>query len=149
VSSRIVTPTEQALAESADLTNADLVASMIEGVRFAEHSCIAGLGICSECTKMLLGVVDGLTVNPRPPSPTTGWASPNAAWKPPARSWAHIDAEPTARAPMAHAPLASRTVGDSALTVTEGRRFLTERGGILAHSAHSVGHRVRTDRRFI
>ncbi|CAA9224175.1 MAG: Mobile element protein [uncultured Acidimicrobiales bacterium] len=65
VSRRFVTATETALAElmSADLSGLDLVALMVDGVRFAEHTCIVALGITAEGTKVPLGVVEGSTEN--------------------------------------------------------------------------------------
>jgi len=65
VSRRFVTATEQALAElmSADLAGLDLVALMVDGVRFAEHTCIVALGITTDGTKLPLGVVEGSTEN--------------------------------------------------------------------------------------
>jgi putative transposase len=65
VSRRFVTATEKALTElmAADLSAVDLVALMIDGVRFAEHTCIVALGISGDGTKVPLGVVEGSTEN--------------------------------------------------------------------------------------
>ena len=65
MSRRFVTATEKALAElmTADLSAVDLVALMIDGVRFAEHTCIVALGITTDGTKLPLGVVEGSTEN--------------------------------------------------------------------------------------
>ena len=65
VSRRFVTATERALAElmAADLTSIDLVALMVDGIRFAEHTCIVALGITGDGTKVPLGVVEGSTEN--------------------------------------------------------------------------------------
>ena len=45
--------TESALAElmSADLSELDLVAIMVDGVHFAQHLCVVALGIDIEGTK--------------------------------------------------------------------------------------------------
>lgn len=65
VSRRFVAMTEQALDEmmSADLTQLDLVALMIDGVHFAEHLCVVALGISVDGTKIPLGLVEGSTEN--------------------------------------------------------------------------------------
>ncbi len=57
--------TETALAEmlAADLSGLDLVALMIDGVHFADHLCVAALGIGIDGTKHPLGVVEGDTEN--------------------------------------------------------------------------------------
>jgi putative transposase len=65
ISRRFVAAAETALAElmAADLTRTDLVAVMIDGVRFASHTCIVALGITIDGTKVPLGVVEGSTEN--------------------------------------------------------------------------------------
>lgn len=65
VSRRFVAMTERALAEmmSADLSELELVALMIDGVNFAEHLCVVALGITIDGTKVPLGVVEGSTEN--------------------------------------------------------------------------------------
>jgi putative transposase len=65
VSRRFVAMTERALDElmSADLSELDLVALMIDGVHFAEHLCVVALGISIDGTKIPLGVVEGSTEN--------------------------------------------------------------------------------------
>jgi transposase-like protein len=65
VSRRFVAMTERALGEmmSADLTELDPVALMIDGVHFAEHLCVVALGITIDGTKIPLGLVEGSTEN--------------------------------------------------------------------------------------
>ncbi len=65
VSRRFVAMTETALAEllSADLSGLDLVASMIDGVHFAESCCIVALGIDIDGNKHPLALVEGSTEN--------------------------------------------------------------------------------------
>src|SRR5918998_2249475 len=65
VSRRFVTETETALAEllAADLSGLDLVALMVDGVRFGEHTCVVALGIDIEGTKHPLALVEGSTEN--------------------------------------------------------------------------------------
>ena len=65
VSRRFVTATETALAEllSADLSGLDLVALMVDGVRFAEHCCVVALGIDIDGVKHPLSLVEGSTEN--------------------------------------------------------------------------------------
>jgi putative transposase len=65
VSRRFVAATETALADmlAADLSGLDLVALMIDGVRFADHLCVVALGIGIDGTKHPLGVVEGDTEN--------------------------------------------------------------------------------------
>lgn len=48
---------------NADLTELDLVALMIDGVHFAEHTGVVALGIGIDGTKHPLGVVEGSTEN--------------------------------------------------------------------------------------
>ena len=57
--------TETALAEmlTADLTELDLVALMIDGVHFADHLCVVALGIGIDGTKHPIGVAEGDTEN--------------------------------------------------------------------------------------
>ncbi len=65
VSRRFVARTETALGElmAADLSDLDVVALMIDGVHFAGHCCVVGLGIGIDGTKHPLGVVEGDTEN--------------------------------------------------------------------------------------
>ncbi len=65
VSRRFVTQTETALAEllSADLSGLDLVALMVDGVHFGEHTCVVALGIDIDGTKHPLSLVEGSTEN--------------------------------------------------------------------------------------
>src|SRR3954466_14114853 len=65
VSRRFVAATETALAElmAADLTGTDMVALMIDGVRFGAHTCIVALAISIDGTKVPLGLVEGSTEN--------------------------------------------------------------------------------------
>ena len=65
VSRRFVAQTETALAEllSADLSGLDLVAFMVDGVHFGEHTCVVALGIDIDGTKHPLSLVEGSTEN--------------------------------------------------------------------------------------
>src|SRR5512133_4118814 len=65
VSRRFVAMTQVALAEllAADLSGLDLVCLMIDGVHFAEHTCVVALGIDIEGTKHPLALVEGSTEN--------------------------------------------------------------------------------------
>src|SRR5436190_23974103 len=65
VSRRFVARTETALADllSADLTGLDLVAFMVDGVHFGEHTCVVALGIAIDGTKHPLAVEEGSTEN--------------------------------------------------------------------------------------
>jgi putative transposase len=65
VSRRFVAATETALAQllSADLSGLDLVALMVDGVRFGEHCCVVALGIGIDGTKHPLALVEGSTEN--------------------------------------------------------------------------------------
>jgi putative transposase len=65
VSRRFVAATETALAEllTADLSKLDLVALMVDGVHFSEHTCVVALGIGIEGTKHPLSLVEGSTEN--------------------------------------------------------------------------------------
>jgi putative transposase len=65
VSRRFVAATEHALAEllAADLSELDLVALMVDGVRVAEHCCVVALGITGDGTKVPLGLAEGATEN--------------------------------------------------------------------------------------
>ena len=65
ISRRFVAGTEKALAElmSADLSQLDLAAVMIDGVHFAEHCCVVALGIGVDGTKHPLALVEGSTEN--------------------------------------------------------------------------------------
>src|SRR6516225_1265877 len=65
LSRRFVAATETALAElmSRRLDDLDLVALMIDGVHFGEHTCVVALGIGIDGTKHPLGVEEGSTEN--------------------------------------------------------------------------------------
>ena len=65
VSRRFVAQTETALAAllSADLSGLDLVAFMVDGVHFGEHTCVVALGIDIDGTKHPLSLVEGSTEN--------------------------------------------------------------------------------------
>jgi putative transposase len=64
-SRRFVAQTETALAEllAADLSGLDLVAMMVDGVHFGEHTCVVALGIGIDGTKHPLSLVEGSTEN--------------------------------------------------------------------------------------
>ena len=65
VSRKFVAMTEHALVDllTADLSDLDLVAIMIDGVHFADHLCVVALGIDIEGTKHPLALVEGSTEN--------------------------------------------------------------------------------------
>ncbi len=65
VSRRFVAATETALSEllAADLSELDLVAFMVDGVAFGEHTCVVALGIGIDGTKHPLSLVEGSTEN--------------------------------------------------------------------------------------
>ena len=65
VSRRFVAATETALAQllAADLSGLDLVALMVDGVHFGEHTCVVALGIGIDGTKHPLSLVEGSTEN--------------------------------------------------------------------------------------
>ena len=65
VSRRFVGQTETALAQllTADLSGLDLVALMVDGVHFGEHTCVVALGIGIDGTKHPLSLVEGSTEN--------------------------------------------------------------------------------------
>jgi transposase-like protein len=65
VSRRFVAATETALAEllAADLSGLDLVALMVDGVHFGEHTCVVALGIDIDGVKYPLSLVEGSTEN--------------------------------------------------------------------------------------
>jgi putative transposase len=65
VSRKFVAATETALAKllAADLSTLDLVALMIDGVHFGEHTCIVALGIDIDGVKHPLSLVEGSTEN--------------------------------------------------------------------------------------
>jgi putative transposase len=65
VSRRFVEATETALAEllAADLSTLDLVALMVDGVHFGEHTCVVALGIDIAGTKHPWSLVEGSTEN--------------------------------------------------------------------------------------
>jgi hypothetical protein len=65
VSRRFVAMTHTALAElmRADLGGLDLVALLVDGVHFGEHTCVVALGIDIDGTKHPLALVEGATEN--------------------------------------------------------------------------------------
>jgi putative transposase len=65
ISRRFVAMTQVALAEllSADLSTLDLVCLLVDGVHFAEHTCVVALGIGLDGTKHPLALVEGSTKN--------------------------------------------------------------------------------------
>jgi hypothetical protein len=65
VSRRFVAMTHTALAElmRADLSGLDLVALLVDGVHFGEHTCVVALGIDIDGTKHPLALVEGATEN--------------------------------------------------------------------------------------
>jgi transposase-like protein len=65
VSRKFVKKTQTALAElmAADLSKLDLVALMVDGVHFGEHTCVVALGIDIDGTKHPLALVEGATEN--------------------------------------------------------------------------------------
>src|SRR5687767_15741930 len=65
VSRRFVAQTQTALAEllAADLSSLDLVAFMVDGVHFGEHTCVVALGIDIDGAKHPLSLVEGSTEN--------------------------------------------------------------------------------------
>jgi putative transposase len=65
VSRRFVAATETALADllAADLSGLDLLAFMVDGVHFGEHTCVVALGIGVDGTKYPLSLVEGSTEN--------------------------------------------------------------------------------------
>jgi len=65
VSRRFVTATETALAElmSRRLDELDLVAFMVDGVHFGEHTCVVALGIDIDGVKHPLAIEEGSTEN--------------------------------------------------------------------------------------
>jgi putative transposase len=65
VSRRFVAATETALADlmSRDLSGLDLVAFLVDGVHFGEHTCVVALGIGIDGTKHPLAVEEGSTEN--------------------------------------------------------------------------------------
>jgi transposase-like protein len=65
VSRRFVAMTHTALAElmSADLSGVDLVALLVDGVHFGEHTCVVALGISMDGAKHPLALVEGSTEN--------------------------------------------------------------------------------------
>jgi putative transposase len=66
VSRRFVAATETALAElmARRLDDLDLVAFMVDGVHFGEHTCVLALGIGIDGTKHPLAVEEGSTSGP-------------------------------------------------------------------------------------
>lgn len=65
VSRRFVAATETALGEllAVDLSALDLVAILVDGVHFGEHTCVVALGIGIDGTKHPLSLVEGSTEN--------------------------------------------------------------------------------------
>jgi transposase-like protein len=65
ISRRFVAATERALSDmmSADLSELQLAALMLDGVHFGEHTCIVALGIGIDGTKHPLALVEGSTEN--------------------------------------------------------------------------------------
>jgi putative transposase len=65
VSRRFVAQTQTALAAllAADLSGLDLVALMVDGVHFGEHTCVVALGIGIDGIKHPLSLVEGSTEN--------------------------------------------------------------------------------------
>jgi putative transposase len=65
VSRRFVALTQTALEEllSADLSELDVAAVMIDGVGFGEHLCVVALAIAADGTKHPIGLVEGSTEN--------------------------------------------------------------------------------------
>jgi putative transposase len=65
VSRRFVARTEHALAEllAADLSELDLVALLVDGIRVAEHTCVVALGITIDGIKVPLALAEGATEN--------------------------------------------------------------------------------------
>jgi putative transposase len=65
VSRRFVAATETALAAllGADLSSLELVALMVDGVHFGEHTCVVALGIGIDGSKHPLSLVEGSTEN--------------------------------------------------------------------------------------
>ena len=65
VSRRFVAATQTALAQllATDLSSLDLVALMVDGVHFGEHTCVVALGIDIDGVKHPLSLVEGSTEN--------------------------------------------------------------------------------------
>ena len=65
VSRRFVARTEHALAEllAADLSELDLVALMVDGIRVADHCCVVALGVTIDGTKVPLALAEGASEN--------------------------------------------------------------------------------------
>ena len=65
VSRRFVARTEHALAEllAADLSELDLVALLVDGIRVADHCCVVALGVTIDATKVPLALAEGATEN--------------------------------------------------------------------------------------
>jgi transposase-like protein len=65
VSRRFVAATKHALTElmTADLSTVELVVLMVDGVHFAEHTCVVALGVGVDGTKHPLALVEGSTEN--------------------------------------------------------------------------------------
>jgi putative transposase len=86
VSRRFVARTEHALAEllAQDLSELDLVALLVDGIRVADHTCVVALGITIDGTKLR---VPWPRVPPRTsPSSATCWSDcTSVAWRSPGR----------------------------------------------------------------
>jgi hypothetical protein len=65
VSRRFLAASEHGLAEllAQDLSELDLVALLVDGIRIAEHACVVVLGITIDGTKVPLGLAEGATEN--------------------------------------------------------------------------------------
>src|SRR5215203_2218218 len=65
VSRRFVARTEHALAEllAQDLSELELVALLVDGIRVADHTCVDALGITIDGTKIPLALAEGATEN--------------------------------------------------------------------------------------
>ena len=82
VSRRFVARTEHALAEllAADLSELDLVALLVDGIRVADHCCVVALGVTIDGTKVPLALAEAPPRTPR--SPVTCWpACATAGWR--------------------------------------------------------------------
>jgi transposase-like protein len=89
VSRRFVAQTQTALVAllAADLSSLDLVAFMVDGVHFGEHTCVVALGIDIDGAKHPLALVEGSTENATLVTELIvglrerGWTSPNPCWR--------------------------------------------------------------------
>jgi putative transposase len=89
VSRRFVAQTQTALAQllGAELSCLDLVALMVEGVHFGEHTCVVTLGIGIDGTKHPLALVEGLIENTTLVTRADRGGYASAVWTSPARFW--------------------------------------------------------------